>query len=70
MDMEMMMRFAERIRKAIGGMAIVSGNVRLKVTASVGIAIWDLKEPADALYRRADQQLYQAKKTGRNRVCA
>ncbi|MBX3580596.1 MAG: GGDEF domain-containing protein [Rhizobiaceae bacterium] len=70
MEMETMMRFAERIRKAIGGMAIVSGNVRLKVTASVGIAIWDRKETADALYRRADQQLYQAKNTGRNRVCA
>lgn len=70
MDMQMMVRFAERIRKAIGGMAIVSGNVRLKVTASVGLAVWDRAEPADALYRRADQQLYQAKKTGRNRVCA
>jgi len=70
MDMDNMMRFAERIRKAIGGMAIVSGNVRLKVTASVGLAVWDRKENADGLFRRADQQLYQAKKTGRNRVCA
>jgi two-component system, cell cycle response regulator len=70
MDMEKMMRFAERIRKAIGGMAIVSGNVRLKVTASVGLAVWDRKEPAEALFKRADQQLYQAKKMGRNRVCA
>lgn len=70
MDMEMMVRFAERIRKAISGMAIVSGNVRLKITASVGLAIWDRREPAEVLYKRADQQLYQAKKTGRNRVCA
>ncbi len=70
MDMEMMVRFAERIRKAIGGMAIVSGNVRLKITASVGLAVWDRKESADVLFRRADQQLYEAKKTGRNRVCA
>ncbi|MEW9804958.1 GGDEF domain-containing protein [Mesorhizobium marinum] len=70
MDMEKMVRFAERIRKAIGGMAIESGNVRLKVTASVGLAVWDRKEGADALFRRADQQLYQAKNTGRNRVCA
>lgn len=70
MDAEALVRFAERIRKAIGGMAVVSGNVRLKITASVGLAVWDRKEGAEALFRRADQQLYQAKKTGRNRVCA
>lgn len=70
MDADNMVRFAERIRKAIGGMVIMSGNVRLRVTASLGIAVWDQKESADALYRRADQQLYQAKNLGRNRVCA
>lgn len=70
MDIEMMTRFAERIRKAIGGMAIVSGSARLKVTASLGIAVWDRKEAAESLFRRADQQLYLAKKTGRDRVCA
>jgi len=70
METETLLRLAERIRKAIGGMAIVSGNVRLKITASVGLAIWDRKESAESLFRRADQQLYEAKKTGRNRVCA
>ncbi len=70
MDAELMTRFAERIRKAISGMAIVSGNVRLKVTASVGLAVWDRKESPETLFRRADQQLYEAKKSGRNRVCA
>ena len=44
-------------------MAIVSGNVRLKITASVGLAVWDRKESADDFFRRADQQLYQAKRT-------
>jgi diguanylate cyclase (GGDEF)-like protein len=70
MDADTLVRFAERIRKAMAGMVIVSGNVRLKVTASVGLAVWDRKESAETLFRRADQQLYQAKKTGRNRVCA
>ncbi len=70
MDEELLARFAERIRKAIAAMAIQSGNVRLKVTASVGLAIWDRKETAEEFYRRADRQLYEAKKLGRNRVCA
>lgn len=51
-------------------MAVLSGNVRLKVTASVGLAVWDRKESAEEFFRRADKQLYQAKKMGRNRVCA
>jgi diguanylate cyclase (GGDEF)-like protein len=70
MDSDLLVRFAERIRKAIAGLAVVSGNVRLKVTASVGLAVWDRKETAENFFRRADQQLYQAKKTGRNRVSA
>jgi diguanylate cyclase (GGDEF)-like protein len=70
MDAELLARFAERIRKAIAVMMIQSGNVRLKVTASVGLAVWDRKETAEEFYRRADRQLYEAKRLGRNRVCA
>jgi diguanylate cyclase (GGDEF)-like protein len=70
MEVELLARFAERIRKAIANMSIMSGNVRLKVTASVGLAVWDHKESAEDFYRRADRQLYEAKKQGRNRVCA
>ncbi|TPN81545.1 GGDEF domain-containing protein [Mesorhizobium sp. CU2] len=70
MEIELLGRFAERIRKAIAGMSIMSGNVRLKVTTSVGLAVWDHKESAEDFYRRADRQLYEAKKQGRNRVCA
>jgi two-component system, cell cycle response regulator len=70
MEIELLGRFAERIRKAIANMSILSGNVRLKVTTSVGLAVWDHKESAEDFYRRADRQLYEAKKQGRNRVCA
>lgn len=62
--------FAERIRKAVSSLVVINGNIRLKVTASVGLAVWDGKESADDLYRRADKRLYQAKGLGRNRVCA
>ncbi|HEY4192130.1 MAG TPA: GGDEF domain-containing protein [Mesorhizobium sp.] len=70
MDFDLLNRFAERIRKAIAGISITSGNIRLKVTTSVGLAVWDHKETAEEFYRRADRQLYEAKRMGRNRVCA
>jgi diguanylate cyclase (GGDEF)-like protein len=70
MDADILMKFAERIRKAVASITVVSGNVRLKVTTSVGIAVWDRREAADELYRRADKMLYEAKRLGRNRVCA
>lgn len=70
MDLEMLTRLAERIRKAISVMPITSGNVRLKVTTSVGLAIWDRKETMEQFFRRADSQLYEAKRKGRNMVCA
>jgi two-component system, cell cycle response regulator len=70
MDADLLVKFAERIRKAIAGMVVLSGNVRLKVTASVGLAVWDRKETAEDFFRRADKQLYEAKKLGRNRVSA
>ena len=68
---EPLIKLAERIRKAISMLTVMtSGNVRLKVTTSVGLAVWDGKETADEFFRRADKQLYQAKRMGRNRVCA
>lgn len=70
MEEDSLVKFAERIRRAIANITIVSGNVRLKVTASVGIAVWDGQETAEEFYRRADRLLYQAKRMGRNRVCA
>ena len=70
MDADMLSRFAERIRREIAAMAVMTGNVRLKITASVGLAVWDRRETAEDFYRRADRQLYEAKRQGRNRVCA
>lgn len=70
MDAELLSKFAERIRRAVANMTVLSGNVRLKVTTSVGLAVWDRKETAEEFYRRADRQLYEAKRQGRNRVCA
>ena len=44
----------------------------LPVTVSLGVAELrpGAEETAEALYGRADEKLYQAKDSGRNRVCA
>ena len=70
MDRDALIKLADRIRKAIAALTIRAGNVHIKVTISVGLAIWDHKESPDELYRRADMQLYEAKRGGRNRVAA
>ena len=61
---------ADRIRQAISKLQIQNGNIILKVTASIGVTIWNGEESSEDLYRRADKQLYVAKSLGRNRVCA
>ena len=70
MDDDQLVKLAERIRKSIASMAIQANGSKLKVTTSVGLAVWDGRETAEEFYRRADKQLYQAKRLGRNRVCA
>jgi two-component system, cell cycle response regulator len=61
---------SDRIRQAVSELRITNGNVTLKVTVSAGLAIWNGVESGEELYRRADKQLYEAKRKGRNRVCA
>lgn len=39
------------------------------VTFSAGVTLWRPGEPLDATLDRADQALYEAKRTGRNRCC-
>ena len=44
---------------------------QVSVSASIGITLFPTdKNDADTLLRRADQAMYQAKKSGRNRVCS
>ncbi|WP_269930299.1 GGDEF domain-containing protein [Aminobacter sp. HY435] len=70
MDLELLQRVAERMRKAIASLPIEAAGTQLNVTSSVGLALWDREETAEEFYRRADKQLYEAKRQGRNRVCA
>ena len=60
---------AERIRESIAGSEIHAYDEKLRVAVSIGIAGCpdDAKMPED-LIGKADWALYQAKKTGKNRV--
>ena len=61
---------AERIRSEIEAHAFVLDDVSLRVTISIGIAVAPGHgESIKALVGAADQALYRAKETGRNRVC-
>ncbi|MBK8457079.1 MAG: GGDEF domain-containing protein [Phyllobacteriaceae bacterium] len=70
LDIETLNKLADRIRRAVAGLTITNGNVSLKVTTSVGLAVWDRRESAEEFFKRADSNLYRAKREGRNRVCA
>ncbi|MBB3168606.1 GGDEF domain-containing protein [Simiduia aestuariiviva] len=59
---------AERVREAIVLLDIQQGDHCLKVTASLGLAQWQPKMSAKALFEQADKALYRAKHQGRNRV--
>src|SRR5215467_1737428 len=62
--------FAEKIRQIVEKTEFKFENVKIPVTISMGIAAIDA-EPTDAaaLIKRADERLYEAKASGRNRVC-
>lgn len=62
--------FADRIREAVGKLVIRTQNADLHVTVSIGVAVSQRNDDLDRFYKRADVNLYHAKHTGRNRVCA
>ena len=64
---------AERMRQNIEAQKIVTdqSNKTLRITASFGVGTSrpESDDSLDALIKRTDKALYEAKKNGRNRVC-
>jgi len=62
-------RLSESIRAAVEAHAFIFEGKRMPVTSSVGLALLtDAVTDHDDLLKRADEALYKAKQTGRNRV--
>jgi diguanylate cyclase (GGDEF)-like protein len=67
-DRALAQHIVERARKSVEDDAIVVGGNILRITISVGVAERRAGETRDALIARADEALYVAKNSGRNRV--
>lgn len=59
---------AERVRKAFETCGIVVDDEPIATTVSIGVASGPLRTDLDVLLACADSALYQAKRSGRNRV--
>ncbi|MDZ4202139.1 MAG: diguanylate cyclase [Gallionella sp.] len=62
---------AERLRTALSQLSVATeSGVPVRFTVSIGIAfLMTKKDNLDALLSRADKALYEAKESGRNKVC-
>ncbi len=66
------MNLAERLRKEIAGLPLQFASETINMTASFGVACYDASKennPDSNVIDQADKAMYQAKKSGRNRVC-
>lgn len=68
LDMEQALACCEKLREEIGDVRIVVGDEEISVTVSMGLAAITDEESFDNYLNAADQYLYLAKNSGRNRV--
>ena len=63
--------FAEKIRQLVEATEFKFENTSMPITISMGVATLDVESTdPQALIKRADERLYEAKSSGRNCVCA
>lgn len=68
-DIEKAESIAERLRELLAGVRIPAGENEIKFTISIGITQFNRGEDTlDKMIKRADDALYEAKNTGRNRT--
>lgn len=64
------LQYAESLRNAIASSLFPIPDMKRRVTASFGVVEVRPGDTWQSLYKRADIQLYEAKKLGRNRTAA
>ena len=71
-DKALARQIGERVRECVASHAFrIAPDKEIWVTASVGLATWDGEgDTSEALFKRADNALYAAKRQGRNQVVA
>lgn len=57
-----------RLQTALARKTFRQGGASMTIRFSAGLVRWRAKESMDGVLERADQAMYQAKKTGRNRI--
>lgn len=70
LDKSRAMRLAEEVRGKVAAHPFVRDGVRVEPTVSIGAAAYpgDVDDPAQ-LFGAADMAMYEAKRSGKNRVC-
>jgi diguanylate cyclase (GGDEF) domain len=59
---------AERIRSQLEKRDLTTGSGPVRATISIGVSSSEADDTRDTLFKRADSALYEAKRSGRNRV--
>jgi two-component system cell cycle response regulator len=62
-------RIAEELRAMVAAHSFNAEGKEIRVTVSIGAACLIPNMTTEQLYKGADEKLYQAKRTGRNKVC-
>jgi diguanylate cyclase (GGDEF)-like protein len=61
---------AGELQRSIRALRFHQGEQAFSVTCSFGVAEWEERDTIDTMLRRADMAMYEAKKTGRDRIVA
>lgn len=68
-DAKEMLTPLEKLRKAVSSIPFKVKNDRLNITVSVGVTMLLATDNVHTAFDRADKALYEAKNTGRNKIC-